>query len=69
MREVAFKVDKCMKEKEDTCSCSNEEEAKFVRILDKGTGKYKGKFPFKSFNCGRVGHYASKHVHKKIENR
>ena len=45
--EAAFKVDNCMKEKEDTCSCSDEEEAKFFKRLDKGTGKYIGKIPFK----------------------
>ena len=69
VREAAFKVDKCMKEKEDTCSCSDEEEAKFIRIMDKGTGKYKGKLPFKYFNSGRVGHYASKYPNKKTENQ
>ena len=37
--------------------------------MDKGTGKYKGKLPFKCFNCGRVGNYASKCPHKKTENQ
>ena len=23
-------------------------------------GRYKGKLPFKCFNCGRIGHYAKK---------
>ena len=68
VREATFKADKCKEENEDTCSCSDEEEAKFVRRLDKGMGKYKGKLPFKCFNCGRVGHYASKCPHKKTEN-
>ena len=58
-----------MKEKEDTCSCSDEEEAKFVRRLDKGTGKYKDKLPFMCFNYGRVGNYASKCPHKKTKNQ
>ena len=39
---------------------SDEEEAHFVRKLKKGTKKYKGKLPFKCFNCGRVGHYDKK---------
>jgi hypothetical protein len=41
-------------------SDSNEEEAHFVRKLKRGIDKYKGKLPFKCFNCGRVGHYAKK---------
>ena len=69
MREAAFKVEKCMKEKEYMCSCSDEEEAKFVKRLDKGMVKYKGKIPFKCFNFGRVRHYASKFPHKKKENQ
>jgi hypothetical protein len=39
---------------------SDEEEAYFVRRLKRGTNKYKGKLPFKCFNCGRIGHYAKK---------
>ena len=35
-------------------------EAHFSRKLRKVLGKYKGKFPFKCFNCGKVGHFASK---------
>ena len=69
MREVSFKADKFIEQKEGTFSCYDEEEAKFVRILDRGAGKYKGKLPFKCFNCGRVGNYASKCPHKKIENQ
>jgi hypothetical protein len=36
------------------------EEANFIRKLQKGSGKYKGKLPFKFFNCGKFGHFASK---------
>jgi hypothetical protein len=36
-----------------------------VRRLKKGLGKYQDKFPFKYFNCGKIGHFASKCPHKK----
>jgi hypothetical protein len=58
-REAYFKVDK------------NEEfelheiEEKIVRRLKKGSGKYQDKFPFKFFNYGKIGNFASKCPHKK----
>jgi hypothetical protein len=36
------------------------EESNFIKKLQKGLGRYKGKLPFKCFNCGKVGHFASK---------
>jgi hypothetical protein len=57
-REASFKADK----NED--SEPDEIEEKFVKRLKKGLGKYKGKIPFKCFNCGKIGHFANKFPHK-----
>jgi len=65
-REATFKAKKTTKampesDEEDT---SDEFEVNFVRNLKKGTkGKYRGKLPFKYFNCGYVGHFAVKCPH------
>eukprot|EP00253_Pinus_taeda_P034031 PITA_34031 len=37
-----------------------EEESNFVRNLRRGSRRFRGKFPFKCFSCGRVCHYAAK---------
>jgi hypothetical protein len=58
-REASFIEDK----NED--SELDEIEAKIVRRLKKGPGKYQGKFPFKCFNCGKIGHFSSKCPNKK----
>lgn len=46
---------------------SDEEEVNFMRKVNKGLGKEKGKFPFKCFNCGRIGNFSSKCSNKNKE--
>jgi hypothetical protein len=58
-RESSFKADK------NIDSDLHDIEAKFVRRLNKGSSKYKGKLPFKCFNCGKIGHFSNKCPHKK----
>jgi hypothetical protein len=50
-REASFKENK------NIDSDLDDIEAKFVRRLKKGSGKYQGKLPFKCFNCGKIGHF------------
>ena len=50
-KEAAFKVTS-----KNQSQNLDDEESLFVSILDKGTGKYKGKLALKCFNCGRIGH-------------
>ena len=67
---ATFKESKKTNKKKNTklkpnCSCRNDsnedkEIANLVRKLKKGTGKYKGKIPFKCFNCGKIGHFSNK---------
>ena len=44
----------------NTSDISDEEEAYFLRKIKSVHGKYKCKFPFKHFKCGRIGHFLSK---------
>ena len=39
---------------------SDDEEALFIKKLERGTGKYKVNLPLKWFGCGRIGHFDSK---------
>ena len=57
-REASFKVDK------NTDSEMDVTEEFFLRRLKKGSGKYKGKMPFKCFKCGKICYFASKCPHK-----
>jgi hypothetical protein len=59
-KETTFKVGKVENNEELDQDDVDDVEAKFVRRLKKGTKKYKGKLPFKCFNCGKIGHYASR---------
>ena len=44
----------------------SKEEANFLRKLKRGIGKYKGKLPLICFECGKIGHFASKCPYAKI---
>ena len=49
-------------------SSDDEEEAHFTKGLQQGTSKYKGKLPFKCFNCGEIGHFSLKCPYKNSSN-
>jgi hypothetical protein len=63
--EITFKESKENKKHEHMShegqsDISDVEEAKFIKKLQKGSGKYKGKLPFKCFNYGRIEHFTNK---------
>ena len=70
--EAAFKISKKKIHKHKTsldCSLEDEEKAHFTKGLQQGNiGKYKGKLPFKCFNCGEIVHFASKCPYKNSGN-
>lgn len=60
-REATFKVSKRVEDEViDQVDEFDEAEANFVGRLKKDIDKCKGKLPFTYFNCGRIGHFASK---------
>ena len=68
MREAAFKALAKGKEKEEHNESGHiseeEDEVNFVKKLQWGSRRFRGKLPFKCFACGRVSHYAPRCPHK-----
>eukprot|EP00253_Pinus_taeda_P003974 PITA_03974 len=63
-REATFKASGKGNYYESDHISEEEEESNFVKNLQQGTGRFRGKLPFKCFACGRVCHYAAKCPHK-----
>ncbi len=66
MREAPFKSSVKRKEEHNESGHISEEEdeVNFVKKLQQGSRRFRGKLPFKCFACGRVDHYAAKCPHK-----
>jgi len=66
-KEATFKANKSNKAQSDSDAEEQSDGSKsnFVRKMKRDKGKYKGKLPFKYFNCGDVDHFTSKYPYNK----
>ena len=64
MREGTFKALGREELNESRHILEEDDEVNFVKKIQQGFRRFRGKLPFKCFACGRVGHYDAKCSHK-----